>query len=73
LQRLPFHRIQRAHEVGEIAFEEDPALARLGTRDEAALGAHAYFLRVHMQEGGGFIERERPYRAARRLALYGEG
>jgi hypothetical protein len=67
---LPSRRIQRAHELGEIAFEEDPALARLGTGDQAALGARAHFLWVHMQEGGGFIEGECPYGAARWFALY---
>ena len=60
MQRLPFHRIQRAHEVGEIALEKDPAPTRLGPGDEAALGPCANFLRVHVQERGSFIERERP-------------
>jgi hypothetical protein len=69
---LPSHRIQRAHEVGEIALEKDPALAGLGPRDQSALGPHANFLRVHVQEGSRLIEGERPYRAERRLALYRE-
>jgi hypothetical protein len=73
LQRLPPHRIQRAHEVGEITFKEDPALAGLGPWDEAALGSHANFLRVHVQERGGFVEGECPYRVAGGLALYGDG
>jgi hypothetical protein len=67
---LPPHRIQRAHELGEIALEEDPPLAGLGPGDEAPLGSRADFLRVHVKEGGGFIEGECPYRAARRFALY---
>lgn len=57
MQRLPFHRIQRAHEVGEIGVEEDPEPTGLGPGDEAALGSRANFLRVHVQEGGGFIGR----------------
>jgi hypothetical protein len=67
---LPPRRIQRAHELGEVALEKDPASTRLGPGDEAALGPCANFLRVHVQEGGGFIEGECPYRAARRFALY---
>lgn len=73
MQRLPPHRIQRAHEVGEIALEKDPALARLGPGDEATLGPRANFLRMHVQERSRFVERECPYRAERRLALYGDG
>ena len=72
MQRLPSHRIQRAHEVGEIALEEDPAPTRLGPGDEATLGPRANFLRVHVQEGGGFIKRQCSYRAGRKLALYKE-
>jgi hypothetical protein len=73
LQRLPPHRIQRAHEVGEIALEKDPAPTRLGPGDEASLGPRANFLRVHVQECSRLIESECPYRAERRLALYGHG
>lgn len=72
MQRLPFHRIQRAHELGEIGVEEYPALAGLGAGDEAAFGARAHLFRMHVQEGGRLIEAERPYRAAGRFALYRE-
>jgi hypothetical protein len=60
LQRLPFRRIQRSHEVSEINFQEDPAAASLRSRNQPALCTRADFLRMHMQESGGFFERERP-------------
>jgi hypothetical protein len=63
------HRIQRAHELGEVGVEEDPAPTCLGAWNEGALGSHANLLRVHVQEGGGLIEGERPYRAVGRFAL----
>jgi len=56
---LPSHRIQRAHELGEIDLEENPAPAGLGSRNEASLGARADFFGVHVEEGGGFVETER--------------
>jgi hypothetical protein len=56
LQRLPFHRIQRAHELSEVDLEEDPAAAGLGAGNQPALGACANFLRMHMQEGSGLID-----------------
>ena len=61
MQRLPPHRIQRAQELGEIGLEENPAAAGLGTGDEAALGAGANFLGMHVQERGGLIEVERSF------------
>jgi hypothetical protein len=73
LQRLPPHRIQRAHELGEITFKEDPALAGLGSGDEPALRSHTNLLRVHVQERSRFVEGECTYRAERRLALYRDG
>ena len=69
MQRLPPIRIQRAHELSEIGVEEDPAPTCLGAWNEAALGPRTDFLRVHVQEGSGLIEGERPYRAVRRFAL----
>jgi hypothetical protein len=59
LQRLPPYRIQRADKAGEIDLEENPAPARLGTRDDAALGAGADLLGVHVQEGRGLLEVQR--------------
>ena len=56
MQRLPSHRIQRAHELDEVDLQEYPSPAGLRSRNEAALGARANFFRVHVQEGGGFIE-----------------
>ena len=61
MQRLPPHRIQRAHELGEIDLQENPAPAGLGARDEAALRPRANFLRVHVQERGGLVEVERSF------------
>jgi len=58
---LPSHRIQRAQEVGEIGFEENPAAAGLGTGDEAALRPGADLLGVHAQERGGLVEVERSF------------
>jgi hypothetical protein len=55
---LPPHRIQRAHKVGEIGLEENPAAARLCSGDEAALCAGANFFWMHVQKGGGFVEIE---------------
>jgi len=60
LQRLPPHRIQRPHELDEVDFQEHPAPAGLGAGDEAALGARAQLLGVHMEEGGGFIQVQGP-------------
>ena len=59
MQRLPPNRIQRADKAGEIDLEEHPAAARLGTRNEPALGARANLLGVHVQEGGGALEVQR--------------
>jgi len=59
LQRLPFHRIQRAQKVGEIVLEKNPGAAWLGAGDKAAFGSSADFLRVHAQEGGRLVEIER--------------
>jgi hypothetical protein len=56
---LPSHRIQRAHELGEIDIEENPAAAGLRSRNESALRPRPNFFRVHMQECGGFMEVER--------------
>ena len=61
MQRLPSHSIQRAQELGEIGFEENPAAAGLGTGDEAALGPGADFLGMHAQERGGLVEVERSF------------
>jgi len=59
LQRLPPYRIQRADKTGEIDLEEHPAPARLGTRDDPALGARANLLGVHVQEGRRLLEVQR--------------
>jgi len=56
LQRLPPHRIQRAHELGEIGFKEDPASADFGSRDGAPLGPRAHLFRVHAQEARRIME-----------------
>ena len=61
MQRLPPHRIQRAQELGEIGFEENPAAAGLCTGDEAALRPGADLLGVHAQERGGLVEVERSF------------
>ena len=58
MQRLPFHRIQRAHELGEIGFEEDPASPNFGSLNESALGARMHLFRVHAQKGCRVIEPE---------------
>jgi hypothetical protein len=58
-QRLPSHRIQRAHELGEIDFEKNPASACLGSRNETTLGACSEFFRVHVEKSSGFDEIER--------------
>jgi hypothetical protein len=58
---LPFHRIQRAHELGEIDLEENPAPAGFGSRNEPTLGARADFFGMHAEEGGGFVEIERSH------------
>ena len=58
MQRLPPHRIPRAHEVGEIIFEKHPAAAGLPSRDEAALGAASHLLWMHVKEGGGAVKIE---------------
>jgi len=58
---LPFHRIQRAHELGEIDIQKDPAPSSLGSRNEAALGAHADFVGVHVEKRGGLVEIERSH------------
>lgn len=62
MQRLPSHRIQRAHELSEVDLEEDPAPACLCSRDQATLRARANLLGMHVQEGGGFVESESPQR-----------
>ncbi len=59
MQRLPFHRIQRAQEGGEIVLQENSGPARLGSGDEAAFCSSADFLGVHTQEGGRLVEIER--------------
>jgi hypothetical protein len=56
---LPFHRIQRAHELGEIDLEENPAPASLGSRNEATFGARADFFWVHVKKCRGLVEIER--------------
>ena len=61
MQRLPPHRIQRAQELGEIGFQENPAAARLGAGDETALRPGADFLGVHAKERGGLLEGERSF------------
>lgn len=61
MQRLPPQRIQRAQEVGEISFEENPAPTGLGSRNEAALGPGADFLGVHAQKRGRLVEIERSF------------
>ena len=58
MQRLPFHRIQRAHELGEIGFEEDPASADLGPGDDSPFGPRTHLFRVHAQKGRRVIETE---------------
>ncbi|HZT01910.1 MAG TPA: hypothetical protein VFA39_06575 [Steroidobacteraceae bacterium] len=58
MQRLPFHRIQRAQKVGEIVLEKNPGATGLGSGDEATFGSSADFLGVHAQEGGRLIEIE---------------
>jgi hypothetical protein len=60
LQRLPSHRIQRAHELDEVDLQEDPSPAGFRYRNEAALRTGPYFLRMHVQESGGFIKSESP-------------
>ena len=59
MQRLPLPRIQRAHEIDEIALEEYPASASLCPWDEAALGARSNLFGVHVQKGCSFTEVER--------------
>lgn len=59
MQRLPPDRIQRAQEPGEVELEEDPAPAGFCTGDDPALGARADLLRVHVQEGRGFLQIQR--------------
>ena len=59
MQRLPPDRIQRAYKAGEIDVEEHPAPARLRARDQPALGARPDLLRVHVEEGRGFLEIQR--------------
>lgn len=56
MQRLPSDRIQRADEAREIDLEVHPAPTGLRSRDEAAFGARADLLGVHVEEGGGFLE-----------------
>jgi hypothetical protein len=56
---LPFHRIQRAHELREIHIQKDPAPSSLGPRNETTLGTRADFFRVHVEKRGGLGEVER--------------
>lgn len=58
MQRLPPHRIQRAHEVGEIGFEEDPPASDLGAGNESPLRPRAHLFRVHAKERRRVIEIE---------------
>jgi hypothetical protein len=60
LQRLPPHRIQRAHELDEVDLQEHPTPAGLRSGEEAALRTRPDFLRVHVQEASGFFESESP-------------
>lgn len=59
MQRLPPDRIQRANKAGEIDLEEYPATARLRAWDQPALGSRPDLLRVHVEEGRGFLEIQR--------------
>ena len=61
MQRLPSQRIQRAQEVSEIGFEEHPAAAGLGSRNEPALGPGADFLGMHAQKRSRLVEIERSF------------
>ena len=61
MQRLPPHRIQRAHELGEIGFKEDPAPTDLGSRDESAFSPRAHLFGVHVQKRRCVIEAERSH------------
>jgi hypothetical protein len=56
---LPFHRIQRAHELREIHVQKDPAPSSLGSRNETTLGASSDFFRVHVEKRCGLVEGER--------------
>jgi len=44
-------------EIGDkIFFEEDPAAARLGTRDLSRLGASLHRVLVHVQKSRGLVD-----------------
>jgi len=58
LQRLPLNSIVRTHVVGKVVFDKNPCLAGLRAGQQTQLGAAAYFLWVHMEEGGGLVQIE---------------
>lgn len=43
---------------GKILQDEYPALAQLGSGEQSGLGASPHLLGVHLEEVGGFNERE---------------
>jgi hypothetical protein len=66
---LPFHRIQRAHKLGEIDLEKNPAPTGLGSRNETALGASADLFGMHMKERGGLSKIESFHHIGNRVEL----
>jgi hypothetical protein len=67
---LPSHRIQRAHELSEIDLEEHPTPTCLRSRNQAALGACADLLRMHVEERRGLVEIQGPYSTRTPVKLY---
>ncbi len=52
----------------EILFEKHPATSGLRAGDEATFRAGSNLLRVHLQEGGGFIQVESLQRSTVKIA-----
>jgi hypothetical protein len=56
---LPLGSVAVSQEGGKVVVNEYPSPTGLACRQCAALGAAAHFLRMHLQEGRGFSERQR--------------
>jgi hypothetical protein len=55
---LPLGSVAVTKEGGKVVVDENPSTPGLAGWKHAALGTAAHLLRVHLEEGGGFTERQ---------------
>jgi hypothetical protein len=55
---LPFGSVAVTQEGSKVLVYEDPSTAGLGGWQDAALGAAADILGMHLEEGGSFVQGE---------------